>query len=106
MWKSNSALWEAINQAEGNIPKCEDVTLPYQFEKEETSNGGPPQIMTSPLMHPALRRIASEKSAVIPRKGEPCSNLAYPSFLCVMFSLCTWHGNCLACTNCFVHDLT
>ena len=82
MWKSNSALWEAINQAEGNIPKCEDVTLPYQFEKEEPSNGGPPQIMTSPLMHPALRRIASEKSAVIPRKGEPY-NKVHQRFLCV-----------------------
>ncbi len=71
VWKANSVLWETIIQTEGDIPKCEDVTLPYQFDKEDAGNGGgaPPQL-TSPVMHPALRRIACEKSAVIPKKGE------------------------------------
>ena len=46
------------------------VTLPNQFEKDtrETTSAAPGPI-TSPVLHPALRRITGDKSAVIARKG-------------------------------------
>ncbi|XP_064599560.1 retinoblastoma-like protein 1 [Liolophura sinensis] len=52
-WRSDSPLWDAIKAQQGNLPTCEEVTLPNQME----SGGGLPTITGSPPVHPAVKRL-------------------------------------------------
>lgn len=58
-WKSESPLWNAIAALNTNVPSCEEVSLPSQHKPV---NNTAPQIMSSPLAHPALRRVTGERS--------------------------------------------
>ncbi|XP_042908450.1 retinoblastoma-like protein 1 [Parasteatoda tepidariorum] len=51
-WKSESALWDAIQDTRSsalNLPSCEDVSLPRPPNSS--------QLVSSPLAHPAVRRV-------------------------------------------------
>lgn len=56
-WKYDSNLWNAIRSVGLPIPSCEDVSLPSQMSGSQTT-GPPPQLVSSPLAHPAVRRIS------------------------------------------------
>ncbi|GAB6030492.1 Retinoblastoma-like protein 1, variant 2 [Chamberlinius hualienensis] len=61
-WKSDSPLWDAIKEA-GSVPSCEDVCLPTSDDLVHVGGSQPLQA-TSPVPHPALRRLALDKTIV------------------------------------------
>ncbi|CAL1274293.1 unnamed protein product [Larinioides sclopetarius] len=57
-WKSESPLWAAIEASGLPVPSCEDVSLP---RPPNSSMHHPSQLVSSPLAHPAVRRVTSER---------------------------------------------
>ena len=53
-WRENSPLWSEIRKEE-NIPSVEDVSFPNQIERDEVKATN---TILSPMMNPALRRVA------------------------------------------------
>uniref|UniRef100_T1J484 Retinoblastoma-like protein 1 n=1 Tax=Strigamia maritima TaxID=126957 RepID=T1J484_STRMM len=51
-WKNDSPLWEKIKESE--VPPCEEVLLPNQME-----NVQPVHLLSSPIPHPTVRRLAN-----------------------------------------------
>ncbi|XP_015172017.1 PREDICTED: retinoblastoma-like protein 1 isoform X2 [Polistes dominula] len=51
-WKKNSPLWQAIESTIGEVPSCEDVSLPGTLEIIEQNNAG----------QPILKRITVDRS--------------------------------------------
>ncbi|KAI4499767.1 hypothetical protein M0802_005023 [Mischocyttarus mexicanus] len=51
-WKKNSPLWQAIESTIGEVPSCEDVSLPGTLEIIDQNNTG----------QPILRRITVDRS--------------------------------------------
>ena len=67
-WKSASPLWDAL-AVEDSVPGVEDVSFANQLEREDGKCPPPSVPILSPLMNPALRRIAA--GALTPtQKGE------------------------------------
>ena len=69
-FKYNSPLWEAIKQNGGEIPRCDEVSLPNMIEKDSQNDG-----LQSPLLHPAVKRItgvttSGERRILTARKGK------------------------------------
>ncbi|XP_041375450.1 retinoblastoma-like protein 1 isoform X2 [Gigantopelta aegis] len=52
-WKSDSALWDAVRDENGNIPSCEDVTPPSQVDNNSN-------VTSSPMIHPRVRSLVGE----------------------------------------------
>lgn len=50
-WKSNSPLWQAIENTPGGVPSCEEVSLPGTLDLMDPNTPG----------QPALRRIALDR---------------------------------------------
>lgn len=50
-WKSNSPLWQAIENTPGGVPSCEEVSLPGTLDSVDPNTPG----------QPVLRRIALDR---------------------------------------------
>ncbi|XP_054719521.1 retinoblastoma-like protein 1 [Uloborus diversus] len=57
-WKPESLLWSSIESSGLNVPSCEDVSLP---RPPNTSMTLASQLVSSPLAHPSVRRVTSER---------------------------------------------
>lgn len=55
-WKTESPLWNAIKTSGLSVPSCEDVSLP---RPPNCSTVHPSQLVSSPLAHPAVRRVTN-----------------------------------------------
>ncbi|KAL3858951.1 hypothetical protein ACJMK2_009197 [Sinanodonta woodiana] len=69
-WRSDSPLWDAIKEKNGEIPTSEEVTLPNHINP--ITGAG------SPIRHPAVKRIAGEGRPSVVRK-DPSSSPTGPS---------------------------
>ncbi|GFY72547.1 retinoblastoma-like protein 1 [Trichonephila inaurata madagascariensis] len=57
-WKTESPLWTAIETSGLNVPSCEDVSLPHPPNSNFHHSS---QLVSSPLAHPAVRRVTNER---------------------------------------------
>uniref|UniRef100_A0A8C5WVY1 RB transcriptional corepressor like 1 n=1 Tax=Laticauda laticaudata TaxID=8630 RepID=A0A8C5WVY1_LATLA len=58
-WRGDSVLWDALQASEDEVPRCEEVIFPSNFE---TGNGGKglgylPMMPASPIMHPRVKEV-------------------------------------------------
>uniref|UniRef100_A0A8C6XG03 RB transcriptional corepressor like 1 n=1 Tax=Naja naja TaxID=35670 RepID=A0A8C6XG03_NAJNA len=58
-WREDSVLWDALQASEDEVPRCEEVIFPSNFE---TGNGGKglgylPMMPASPIMHPRVKEV-------------------------------------------------
>ncbi|KAL7985467.1 hypothetical protein Chor_004037 [Crotalus horridus] len=58
-WREDSVLWDALQASEDEVPRCEEVIFPNNFE---TGNGGKglgylPMMPASPIMHPRVKEV-------------------------------------------------
>ena len=54
-WRPNSPVWDAV-RAEGSLPGVQEVSFPSQLEGD--GYAPPATTVLSPMMNPALRRVA------------------------------------------------
>ncbi|XP_053598787.1 retinoblastoma-like protein 2 isoform X1 [Microplitis demolitor] len=52
-WKSNSPLWQAIENTPGGVPSCEEVSLPGMLDSLDSNTSG----------QPVLRKVALDRGA-------------------------------------------
>ncbi|GIY19302.1 retinoblastoma-like protein 1 [Caerostris extrusa] len=62
-WKTESPLWAAIEASGLNVPSCEDVSLPRPPNSNFHHSS---QLVSSPLAHPAVRRVCERKNPQSP----------------------------------------
>ncbi|KAK3744453.1 hypothetical protein QZH41_012866 [Actinostola sp. cb2023] len=55
-WAQSSPLWDAIQSA-GDVPSCEDVTIPNNVESSNPTQN----LLASPIVHPRVQRISGEE---------------------------------------------
>lgn len=69
VWKSDSPLWDAVHQC-GSIPSVEDVSFPSQLERDNPSGSSNvlANLTSPPLVHPAVRRVATTDSLPLSRQ--------------------------------------
>ncbi|XP_007419939.1 retinoblastoma-like protein 1 [Python bivittatus] len=58
-WREDSVLWDALQASEDEVPSCEEVIFPCNFE---TGNAGRglgylPMMPASPIMHPRVKEV-------------------------------------------------
>ncbi|XP_043272516.1 retinoblastoma-like protein 1 [Venturia canescens] len=63
-WKSDSPLWQAIEQTPGGVPSCADVSLPGTIDPDDSNVSG----------QPALRRLAIDRGAIQDVQQSPISS--------------------------------
>jgi hypothetical protein len=77
-WKSGSQLWDVIDvwqkELDGKMPSVEDVHFSSQIEHESTTIG-PASAFSSPIQHPAVRRITASEQTSLLKKGRSCQTL-------------------------------
>ncbi|NXD88156.1 RBL1 protein, partial [Halcyon senegalensis] len=61
-WTRDSALWSALQASGNQVPTCEEVILPSNFE---ASNGGSglghlPMMPRSPIIHPRVKEVRTD----------------------------------------------
>ena len=57
-WRDNSPLWDLVAETD-EIPGLEDVSFPNQLERDVTGDGGYSSLSMSPIVNPAVRRVAA-----------------------------------------------
>lgn len=63
-WKSDSPLWQAIEQIPGGVPSCADVSLPGTIDPDDSNTSG----------QPALRRLAIDRGTAHDVQQSPISS--------------------------------
>ncbi|XP_063816256.1 retinoblastoma-like protein 1 isoform X2 [Pseudophryne corroboree] len=75
-WTSDSVLWELL-QAFENVPTCEEVIIPSNFETgNEAGLGHLPMMPASPIIHPRLKEVRTDLGGSSKRDSQPLSPLS------------------------------
>ncbi|XP_053309761.1 retinoblastoma-like protein 1 isoform X2 [Spea bombifrons] len=75
-WTSDSVLWELVEAAE-NVPTCEEVIIPSNFESgNEPGLGHLPMMPASPIIHPRLKEVRTDLGGASKRDLQPLSPLS------------------------------
>ncbi|XP_075033617.1 retinoblastoma-like protein 1 isoform X2 [Mixophyes fleayi] len=75
-WASDSVLWELL-QAFENVPTCEEVIIPSNFETgNEAGLGHLPMMPASPIIHPRLKEVRTDLGGSSKRDSQPLSPLS------------------------------
>ncbi|XP_072100960.1 retinoblastoma-like protein 1 isoform X1 [Mobula birostris] len=70
-WVHDSALWKALHGAHSQVPTCEEVTFPSNFE---SANSGPthlPLMPMSPIMHPRVKEVRTDMAGNFNKRDLP-----------------------------------
>ena len=107
-WRPNSPVWDAV-RAEGSLPGVQEVSFPSQLEGD--GYAPPATTVLSPMMNPALRRVAGGALTPVHRG----TNVMHTSTICtgiysvqVSWSVqCrmtsqTYHDTILTCTHMYI----
>ncbi|KAM8946067.1 retinoblastoma-like protein 1 isoform 2-T2 [Pelodytes ibericus] len=75
-WTNNSVLWGMVEAAE-NVPTCEEVMIPSNFESgNEAGLGHLPMMPASPIIHPRLKEVRTDLGVSYKRDLQPLSPLS------------------------------
>ncbi|MEE6506620.1 hypothetical protein FKM82_007763 [Ascaphus truei] len=75
-WTSDSALWEVFVASE-NVPTCEEVIIPSNFESgSDAGLGHLPMMPASPIVHPRLKEVRTDLGGIFRRDSQPLSPLS------------------------------
>ncbi|KAM4692501.1 retinoblastoma-like protein 1 [Rhinophrynus dorsalis] len=75
-WTSDSVLWELVEASE-NVPTCEEVIIPSNFETgNEAGMGHLPMMPASPIIHPRLKEVRTDLGGSYRRDSQPLSPLS------------------------------
>eukprot|EP00062_Callorhinchus_milii_P026131 gi/632987888/ref/XP_007882806.1/ PREDICTED: retinoblastoma-like protein 1 [Callorhinchus milii] len=70
-WSHGSALWDSLQGVDNQVPTCEEVTFPSNFE---TGNGAPsqhPSMPMSPIMHPRVKEVRTDIAGSFSKRDVP-----------------------------------
>ncbi|NP_001135587.1 retinoblastoma-like protein 1 [Xenopus tropicalis] len=75
-WTSDSVLWVHLDAVD-NVPTCEEVIIPSNFETgNEAGVGHLPMMPASPIVHPRLKEVRTDLGGSFRRDCQPLSPIS------------------------------
>ncbi|NWR76969.1 RBL1 protein, partial [Centropus unirufus] len=77
-WTRDSALWNALQASDNQVPTCEEVIFPSNFEASNGGNGlgHLPMMPISPIIHPRVKEVRTDLGGSFRRDTQPLSPIS------------------------------